>query len=185
WRASISEAPCAARASSTCPRPGSETTCWCMSASRLAAWIPTRPSGPTSCSRSWGSSASSRRRSRREVSRRGPRRAGGRPRGGGNRRCRAAAVDIDGGVRRPDPLHREARDRPPPAARDRAGPRPRVPRVRDVCTVMGYREYEPIARHYRAPVVVTGFEPLDLLDGGLRLARQLEAGRARVENQYS
>jgi hydrogenase expression/formation protein HypD len=54
-----------------------------------------------------------------------------------------------------------------------------------VCTVMGYREYEPIARHYRAPVVVTGFEPVDLLDGVLRLVRLLEAGQARVENQYS
>src|SRR5262249_46010988 len=54
-----------------------------------------------------------------------------------------------------------------------------------VCTVMGYREYEPIARHYRVPVVVTGFEPLDLLDGVLRAVRLLEAGRAVVENQYS
>ncbi len=54
-----------------------------------------------------------------------------------------------------------------------------------VCTVMGTREYEPIARHYRVPIVVTGFEPVDLLDGVLRTVRQLEAGEARVENQYS
>lgn len=54
-----------------------------------------------------------------------------------------------------------------------------------VCTVMGYREYEPIAAHYRVPIVITGFEPLDLLDGVLRTARLLEAGAARVENQYS
>jgi hydrogenase expression/formation protein HypD len=54
-----------------------------------------------------------------------------------------------------------------------------------VCTVMGTREYEPIARHYRVPIVVTGFEPVDLLDGILRTVRMLEAGEARVENQYS
>jgi hydrogenase expression/formation protein HypD len=54
-----------------------------------------------------------------------------------------------------------------------------------VCTVMGYREYEPIARHYRVPIVITGFEPLDLLDGVLRTVRLLEAGQAIVENQYS
>jgi hydrogenase expression/formation protein HypD len=54
-----------------------------------------------------------------------------------------------------------------------------------VCTIMGTREYEPIARHYRVPIVVTGFEPVDLLDGVLRTVRMLEAGAARVENQYS
>ncbi len=53
-----------------------------------------------------------------------------------------------------------------------------------VCTVMGTGEYEPIARRYRVPIVVTGFEPLDLLEGILRTVRQLEAGRAEVENQY-
>src|SRR2546428_8029072 len=47
-----------------------------------------------------------------------------------------------------------------------------------VCTVMGYREYEPIAAHYRVPIVITGFEPLDLLDGVLRAVRRLEAGEA-------
>jgi len=53
-----------------------------------------------------------------------------------------------------------------------------------VCTVMGTSEYEPIARRYRVPIVVTGFEPLDLLEGVLRTVQQLEAGRAEVENQY-
>jgi hydrogenase expression/formation protein HypD len=53
-----------------------------------------------------------------------------------------------------------------------------------VCTVMGTGEYEPIARDYRVPIVVTGFEPLDLLEGVLRTVRQLETGRAEVENQY-
>jgi hydrogenase expression/formation protein HypD len=53
-----------------------------------------------------------------------------------------------------------------------------------VCTVMGVTEYEPIARRYHVPVVVTGFEPLDLLEGVLRTVQQLEADRAEVENQY-
>jgi hydrogenase expression/formation protein HypD len=53
-----------------------------------------------------------------------------------------------------------------------------------VCTVMGYTEYEPIARRYHVPIVVTGFEPLDLLEGVLRTVSQLEEGRAEVENQY-
>ena len=54
-----------------------------------------------------------------------------------------------------------------------------------VCTVMGYTEYEPIARQYRVPVVVTGFEPLDILQGVYMCVRQLEEGRAEVENAYS
>jgi hydrogenase expression/formation protein HypD len=53
-----------------------------------------------------------------------------------------------------------------------------------VCTVMGWTEYEPIAAKYRVPIVVTGFEPLDLLEGMLLAVRQLEAGRHEVENQY-
>lgn len=53
-----------------------------------------------------------------------------------------------------------------------------------VCAVMGWTEYEPIAARYRVPIVVTGFEPLDLLEGILMAIRQLEAGRAVVENQY-
>jgi hydrogenase expression/formation protein HypD len=54
-----------------------------------------------------------------------------------------------------------------------------------VCAVMGYKEYEPIARKYRVPIVVTGFEPLDILQGIYMCVRQLEEGRAEVENQYS
>ncbi|MCP2251184.1 hydrogenase formation protein HypD [Lentzea aerocolonigenes] len=54
-----------------------------------------------------------------------------------------------------------------------------------VCAVMGWTEYEPIAEKYGVPVVVTGFEPLDLLEGILMAVRQLEQGRAEVENQYA
>ncbi|MBK7407808.1 MAG: hydrogenase formation protein HypD [Saprospirales bacterium] len=54
-----------------------------------------------------------------------------------------------------------------------------------VCTVMGTQEYEPIAERYKVPIVVTGFEPVDLLQGILMTVRQLEAGRHVVENQYS
>jgi len=54
-----------------------------------------------------------------------------------------------------------------------------------VCTVMGYAEYEPIAARYRVPIVVTGFEPVDILEGVYLCVRQLEEGRAEVENQYS
>lgn len=54
-----------------------------------------------------------------------------------------------------------------------------------VCTVMGYGEYEPIARRYRVPIVVTGFEPVDILQGLHMCLTQLEAGRAEVENQYA
>jgi hydrogenase expression/formation protein HypD len=53
-----------------------------------------------------------------------------------------------------------------------------------VCTVMGVGEYEPLARRYGVPIVVTGFEPLDLLEGVLRTIRQLEVGRGEVENAY-
>lgn len=53
-----------------------------------------------------------------------------------------------------------------------------------VCTVMGWSEYEPIAARYRVPIVVTGFEPLDILEGILMAVRQLESGRHEVENQY-
>jgi hydrogenase expression/formation protein HypD len=54
-----------------------------------------------------------------------------------------------------------------------------------VCTVMGYTEYEPIARRHGVPIVVTGFEPVDILQGLYMCLRQLEQGRAEVENQYS
>jgi hydrogenase expression/formation protein HypD len=49
---------------------------------------------------------------------------------------------------------------------------------------MGYEEHEPIVRRFRVPIVITGFEPLDLLEGVLRTVRQLEAGRPAIENQY-
>ncbi|MFN7950736.1 MAG: hydrogenase formation protein HypD [bacterium] len=54
-----------------------------------------------------------------------------------------------------------------------------------VCTVMGFAEYEDVARRHRTPIVVTGFEPLDLLQGITMCVRQLEEGRAEVENQYA
>jgi hydrogenase expression/formation protein HypD len=54
-----------------------------------------------------------------------------------------------------------------------------------VCTVMGTREYEPIATRYGVPIVITGFEPLDMLEGVLRAVRQLEAGGRVVDNQYA
>ncbi len=53
-----------------------------------------------------------------------------------------------------------------------------------VCTVMGYHEYEPLTERYRVPIVVTGFEPVDILQGILMTVRQLEAKSAVVENQY-
>lgn len=54
-----------------------------------------------------------------------------------------------------------------------------------VCTVMGYEEYPPLAAKYHVPIVVTGFEPLDILQGIMMVVKQLEQGRAEVENQYS
>ena len=54
-----------------------------------------------------------------------------------------------------------------------------------VCTVMGFTEYGPIAEKYRVPIVVTGFEPLDILQGVYMCVQQLEQGRAEVENQYT
>jgi hydrogenase expression/formation protein HypD len=54
-----------------------------------------------------------------------------------------------------------------------------------VCTVTGYTEYEALAAKYRIPIVVTGFEPLDLLQGIYMLVKQLEAGGHEVENQYA
>jgi hydrogenase expression/formation protein HypD len=53
-----------------------------------------------------------------------------------------------------------------------------------VCTVMGWTEYEPLAERYRVPIVVTGFEPMDILEGIGMAVRQLEEGRHEVENQY-
>ncbi|MCS6908408.1 MAG: hydrogenase formation protein HypD [Anaerolineales bacterium] len=54
-----------------------------------------------------------------------------------------------------------------------------------VCTVMGYWEYVPIASQFRVPIVVTGFEPLDILEGIYRVVLQLERGTHEVENAYS
>ena len=54
-----------------------------------------------------------------------------------------------------------------------------------VCTVMGYEEYLPLAARHRIPIVVTGFEPVDILQGILMTVRQLEEGRTVVENQYA
>lgn len=54
-----------------------------------------------------------------------------------------------------------------------------------VCSIMGYWEYLPLAEKYQVPIVVTGFEPLDILQGILMCVRQLEKGEAKVENQYT
>src|SRR5271165_835440 len=54
-----------------------------------------------------------------------------------------------------------------------------------VCAVMGYSDYEPVSAQYKVPIVITGFEPLDIMQGVLMTVRQLEAGSAVVENQYT
>jgi hydrogenase expression/formation protein HypD len=54
-----------------------------------------------------------------------------------------------------------------------------------VCAVMGYNEYDPISARFQVPIVITGFEPIDILHGVLMTLQQLEEGRATVENQYS
>ena len=54
-----------------------------------------------------------------------------------------------------------------------------------VCAIMGIYEYYPLVEKYKVPIVVTGFEPVDLLEGILMVVRQLEAGEAKVENQYA
>lgn len=54
-----------------------------------------------------------------------------------------------------------------------------------VCTVMGFTQYLPLAEKYRVPIVVTGFEPVDVLQGIYMCVRQLEEGRHEVENQYA
>jgi hydrogenase expression/formation protein HypD len=54
-----------------------------------------------------------------------------------------------------------------------------------VCTITGLEEYRPLADEFRVPIVVTGFEPLDILQGILMCVKQLEAGRHEVENQYA
>lgn len=54
-----------------------------------------------------------------------------------------------------------------------------------VCSVMGWTQYEELSEKYKIPIVITGFEPFDILEGILRVVRQLESGQSRVENQYS
>lgn len=54
-----------------------------------------------------------------------------------------------------------------------------------VCSIMGYWEYFELAEKYKIPIVVTGFEPLDLLQGILAVVKQLESGKTEVENQYT
>ncbi|MER7311919.1 MULTISPECIES: hydrogenase formation protein HypD [Streptomyces] len=53
-----------------------------------------------------------------------------------------------------------------------------------VCSVMGTSEYPPLAQRYKVPIVITGFEPLDILEGIRRTVLQLESGRHEVENAY-
>jgi hydrogenase expression/formation protein HypD len=53
-----------------------------------------------------------------------------------------------------------------------------------VCAVMGFWEYEPLVERFGVPMVVTGFEPLDVVHGIRMVIRQLEEGRAEVENAY-
>jgi hydrogenase expression/formation protein HypD len=54
-----------------------------------------------------------------------------------------------------------------------------------VCAIAGWTEYEPIVDRYRVPIVITGFEPVDILQGVLMSVRQLEQGRAELENAYT
>ena len=85
---------------------------------------------------------------------------------------------LDAGFARPG----AARDggRAECARQSRAG----ISRTRTRLRRVGYREYESLCDRYHVPIVVTGFEPIDLLEGILMTVRQLEAGRAEVENQY-
>jgi hydrogenase expression/formation protein HypD len=53
-----------------------------------------------------------------------------------------------------------------------------------VCAIMGWREYEPIAKKYKVPIIPTGFEPIDVLEGILLAVKQLEKEKHEVENQY-
>lgn len=54
-----------------------------------------------------------------------------------------------------------------------------------VCAVMGFTEYQPLVEKYKFPIVVTGFEPVDIMQGIYMVVKQLEEGRAELENQYS
>jgi len=83
------------------------------------------------------------------------------------------------------PRRSRARPARPGGAPLRGGSRdPGPPRSRPRLRGHGYRDYEPVAAKHRIPIVVTGFEPLDLLRGVLAAVEQLERGEARVENQY-
>ncbi|MDX2194077.1 MAG: hydrogenase formation protein HypD [Gemmatimonadales bacterium] len=76
---------------------------------------------------------------------------------------------------------------PPAIAAIMSAPRNRVRAflaAGHVCCVMGFWQYPPLAARHGAPIVVTGFEPLDILEGIRRAVRQLEAGQATVENAY-
>jgi hydrogenase expression/formation protein HypD len=77
----------------------------------------------------------------------------------------------------------------PPAVEAILGSEPRLVNTflaaGHVCAVMGFHEYLPIAKKYRCPIVVTGFEPVDLMSGILLAVRQLEEGRFEVENAYN
>lgn len=54
-----------------------------------------------------------------------------------------------------------------------------------VCSVMGWSQYEELSRHFKVPIIITGFEPIDMLEGILRCIKQLECGQALVDNQYA
>lgn len=54
-----------------------------------------------------------------------------------------------------------------------------------VCAIMGIYEYYPLVEKYKVPIVITGFEPVDLLEGILMVVKQLEAGEKKLENQYA
>lgn len=76
---------------------------------------------------------------------------------------------------------------PPAIAAIMTAPRNRVQAflaAGHVCCVMGLREYPPLSERFQVPIVATGFEPLDILEGIRRAVSQLEAGEARVENAY-
>ena len=54
-----------------------------------------------------------------------------------------------------------------------------------VCTIMGMEEYYPLVEKFNVPIVITGFEPVDILQGILMTVKQLEKGEAKLENQYA
>ena len=54
-----------------------------------------------------------------------------------------------------------------------------------VCTIMGMKEYYPLVENFKVPIVITGFEPVDILQGILMTVQQLERGEAKLENQYA